>query len=75
MKNFLLYFLLFFSCYVQSFAGDFKIVEVMPNTINDKNLEYFTIKNTSYGVKSLSGFILSDRSEKIYTFLDEILHP
>lgn len=50
-------------------------MEVMPNTIDDKNLEYFTIKNTSYGVKSLSGFILSDRSEKIYTFLDEILHP
>jgi hypothetical protein len=48
----------------------FEIVEVMPNTSDDKNLEYITLKNTSDTVQSLSGYILADK-KKEYLFIDD----
>lgn len=44
-------------------SANFHIVEVMPNTTDDKNLEYVVIQNTSSGTQSLSWFILSDKQK------------
>jgi hypothetical protein len=43
----------------------------MPNTLDDKNLEYITLKNISDSSQSLSGYTLADKS-KSYTFSDDI---
>lgn len=43
----------------------------MPNTTDDKNLEYITIHNTSPGTQSLSWFILSDK-KKGFIFSSDI---
>ena len=45
----------------------------MPNTIDDSQLEYVTIKNLKTTPLSLSGFVLQDAQGKIYTFTGVIL--
>ncbi len=52
--------------------GFFEIAEVFPNTLDDKNLEYVTLKNISESEKSLSGYTLADKS-KSYTFIEDLL--
>ena len=54
----------FFCCEV---SASFRIVEVLPNTIDDKNLEYVTLQNISNTSQTLSGFILADL-KKEYMF-------
>lgn len=52
----------------------FNIVELMPNTIDDSNLEYIVILNNSDLSESLEWYYLQDASWKKYTFLwDEVL--
>jgi hypothetical protein len=55
------------------FSGEafFEIVEVMPNTLDDKNLEYIIIKNTSSQSQSLSWYTLADK-KKQYIFSEDI---
>ncbi|NDK09455.1 lamin tail domain-containing protein [Candidatus Gracilibacteria bacterium] len=48
--------------------ASFEIAEVFPNTLDDKNLEYVTIKNNYQESKSLSGYTLEDISGKQYIF-------
>lgn len=68
-----LFFWIIILCLCSQSYGSFQIVEVFPNTLDDKNLEYITIQNTSENTQSLSGYILSDASHKQYIFSDEIL--
>jgi hypothetical protein len=59
-----------------SVNANFEIAEVFPNTVDDSNLEYITIKNNYEETKSLSGFILEDTSGKQFTFgQDDIIEP
>ncbi|MDA9128977.1 hypothetical protein N9J72_00675 [Candidatus Gracilibacteria bacterium] len=51
----------------------FEIVEVFPNTIDDKNLEYITVKNTSEEVQSFSGYILADKLKEYQVVEDLFL--
>lgn len=64
--------ILFLWLWTQSY-GNFQIVEVFPNTIDDKNLEYITIQNISQKSLSLSGYILSDTSKDYNIQTDLIL--
>lgn len=48
--------------------ASFEIAEVMPNTSDDINFEYITLKNISSSSQSLSGYMLEDASGKRYTF-------
>lgn len=68
---------LFLWCIFLSLCGqsysDFQIVEVFPNTVDDKNLEYIIVENTSSETLSLSGFTLSDKSKDYFITTDEIL--
>jgi len=75
MRKIFLYCLFFFLYSSLCSAADFKIVELMPNTQDDKNLEYITVKNISDTSRSLSWFTLSDLAGKKYIFWDEILEP
>lgn len=68
LKLFLSFFI--FWIYVSGNAF-FEIVEIMPNTIDDKNLEYITLKNTSDTSQSLSWYILADK-KKQYVFAEDI---
>lgn len=52
--------------------GFFQIVEILPNTTDDKNLEYITIQNISQTPQTLSGFIIADL-KKEYTFWSWII--
>jgi len=56
-----LFFVFIFLCFAGQSHGNFQIVEVFPNTIDDKNLEYIVIQNISQQPQTLSGFILSDK--------------
>lgn len=74
MLKLLKFFLCVFSLLpsVQSY-GFFQIVEVFPNTIDDKNLEYITLQNISQEAQSLSGYILSDKVKDYVISTDEVL--
>jgi len=76
MKYFLKLFFVFLLYWIFSQAySSFQIVEVFPNTIDDKNLEYIVIKNTSTGSLSLSWFILGDKSKEYIIQDDESISP
>jgi hypothetical protein len=70
LKVFLSVFLSLF-CF-QSY-GNFQIVELFPNTTDDKNLEYIVIQNISQVSLSLSGYILSDKVKDYIIQSDIIL--
>jgi len=70
LKLFFCVFFLFLS--TQSY-GSFQIVEVFPNTIDDKNLEYVIVQNISGEAQSLSGYTLSDKVKGYIISTDEIL--
>lgn len=53
--------------------ASFEIAEVMPNTSDDSNLEYITLKNIQHTPQSLSGYTLKDASGKVYTFTGILL--
>lgn len=70
-----LFFIVFFSGFYVSGNAFFEIVELMPNTIDDKSLEYVTLKNISDTQQSLSWYVLSDK-KKQYTFSEDVfLNP
>jgi hypothetical protein len=60
-------FVLFFILFNQVFAEIF-FSEIFPNTIDDANLEYIELYNSWSIEKSLSWFILKDKSDKQYQF-------
>lgn len=53
--------------------GFFEIAEVLPNTNDDTNLEYITLKNLKNTPQTLSGYTLQDASGKTYTFTGILL--
>ena len=63
---------MYFSLVLQA-QGLFEIVEVFPNTLDDKNLEYIILKNVSEESKSLSGYILADKRKEYYISKDIFL--
>lgn len=76
MSRFLRFFIwCIFLCIYSTLNGYFEIVEVFPNTTDDKNLEYIKIQNTSSGSQSLEGYYIQDASEKKYIFEDQMLEP
>lgn len=72
-KLFFVLFLMFFVC-INNVNGDFTIYELMPNTDDDANMEYISIKNNSDKWESLNWFSLSDKSGKSYTIWDDYLN-
>ncbi len=56
--------------YIGAFAS-FEIIELMPNTLDDKNLEYIKIKNISEEFQNLQDYYIEDKSGKQYVFWEE----
>jgi hypothetical protein len=76
MINFLkLFFIVVSFCYFSGGNAFFEIIEVMPNTTDDKTLEYITLKNISPTAHSLSGYILSDKKKQYAIPSDVFLEP
>ncbi len=71
-KVFVFVFLLFFSLINTSFSN-FIIYEVLPNTDDDLNMEYISIKNNSSNWKSLDWYSISDKWWKIYNITGDYL--
>ncbi len=73
VRAFSLLVLFFISCVsVQWF---FQIVEVLPNTWDDKNLEYITLQNISLEPRSLSWYVLSDLKKDFHIEEEIFLEP
>ncbi len=70
LKNLVLWFIFFFVFSVSANAL-FEISEVFPNTTDDKNLEYITLKNNYTETRSLSWYVLEDTAGKQYLFWSE----
>ncbi len=50
--------------------------EVLPNTEDDANLEYFSVSNASCEPFSLSGHSVSDAAGKTFAFsIEDVLSP
>lgn len=64
----LVVFLLLYSYLFSNVFSSFFIIEIFPNTPDDKNLEFISIYNSWVLENSLSGFYLEDKSEKKYYF-------
>lgn len=47
--------------------ADIQIIEIFPNTVDDKNLEYVEIRNTGCESVDIWGYMLEDALPKIYT--------
>ena len=58
-------FFLLFIC-IPNTQAFFEIVEVFPNTVDDKNLEYIVLKNISLERQSLAGYILADKKKEYH---------
>ena len=71
-KVFLFIFLLFFSLINTTFSN-FIIYEVLPNTDDDVNMEYISIKNNSSNWKSLDWYSISDKWWKTYNITGDYL--
>ena len=67
MNKILFFFIIYSFTFLYVFA-DVHISEVMPNTIDDKNLEYIELFNSWEENTSLSWYILSDLSWKEFVF-------
>ncbi len=71
-KVFFVVFLMFFVC-INNVSSDFVIHELFPNTDDDANMEYISIKNDSSSWDSLNWYTLSDKSGKSYNIWDDYL--
>ena len=67
IKIFISFVLIYNFLFNQVFA-EILFSEISPNTIDDKNLEYIELYNSWVLDKSLSWFILKDKSEKEFIF-------
>ena len=69
MSKIIRLFLVFLLCsiFIRSY-GFFEITEVMPNTVDDKNLEYVSVYNNSDISQNLQGYYIEDTSWKTYIF-------
>lgn len=66
-KKIVIWLLFYFFIFNQVFAN-ICISEVLPNTIDDKNLEYIELHNSWTKDLSLSWYSLEDKSSKTYSF-------
>jgi Lamin Tail Domain len=48
-------------------SAQVQIVAILPNTVDDKNLEYVEVRNTGCETMDLSNYTLEDALPKVYT--------
>ncbi len=69
------FFVALFVCIPAWVSAGFVIYSALPNTFDDRNLEYIELRNTSIDERSLLGYTLQDRSQKTYEIGDISLRP
>ena len=73
MRKMLWIFCLLFGTF--SASADFQIAEVMPNTVDDKNLEFISVINNSTWLLDIEWYTIEDASWKQYVFWTQVFEP
>jgi hypothetical protein len=60
--------IIFFIICISNTNADLKLMEILPNTTDDKNLEYIELYNTSSSNLIIENYYIKDKSDKKYIF-------